>query len=172
MKWTFMRMLIISVLLIPPACGYRLVSSVQILPGSVRSLGIPTFHNATRQFKLEQRITEAVLQEFLVRTRVPVNSNASGVDAVLQGEIRDMRSSPVTFGKDGFASEFLVSVQISAKLIRIRDGAVLWQNPDFVYQNRYVMNSKVTEFFSEENAALTRLAKDFAASLASTVLMR
>jgi outer membrane lipopolysaccharide assembly protein LptE/RlpB len=167
-----LRALSISLLLFPAACGYRLVSAVQILPGGVRSLGIPTFINTTRQYKLEQGITEAVLQEFFLRTRVPVNSDASGVDAVFQGVIRDMRSSPVSFDKEGFASEFLVTVQISAKLVRVRDGAVLWQNPDFVYQNRYVLNSRVTEFFSEENAALGRLARDFAASLASTVLTR
>jgi len=167
-----LRALSISLLLFPAACGYRLVSAVQILPGGVRSLGIPTFINTTRQYKLEQVITEAVLQEFFLRTRVPVNSDASGVDAVFQGVIRDMRSSPVSFDKEGFASEFLVTVQISAKLVRVRDGAVLWQNPDFVYQNRYVLNSRVTEFFSEENAALGRLARDFAASLASTVLTR
>jgi len=172
MRWILLRALSIGFLVFPAACGYRLVSSVQTLPGGVRSLGIPTFINTTRQYKLEQGITEAVLQEFFLRTRVPVNSSASGVDAVFEGVIRDMRSSPVSFGKDGFASEFLVTVQISARLVRINDGAILWQNPDFIYQSRYVMNSSVTEFFSEGNAALNRLARDFAASLASTVLTR
>jgi hypothetical protein len=34
------------------------------------------------------------------------------------------------------------------------------------------LSNQVTEFFSEENAAIERLAQDFAASLASTILSR
>ncbi len=158
--------------LILSACGYHVVSSVRNLPGGVRSLGIPTFSNLTREYKLEQRITAALLKEFSLRTRVPVRSEATGVEAVLQGEIRGLSASPITFGTDAFASSFLVTVQIAVKLVRVRDGSVIWENPDFYYRGRYVLNQKVTEFFSEENAAVGRLANDFAASLASTVLNR
>jgi hypothetical protein len=47
---------------------------------------------------------------------------------------------------------------------------VLWQNDNFLYREPYVLNANVRDFFSEENPALERLARDFAASLASTVL--
>ena len=46
----------------------------------------------------------------------------------------------------------------------MRDGAVLWENPNYVYSERYVLNAKITDFFSEENPALERLARDFAAA--------
>lgn len=154
------------------SCGYRVAGSVQNLPEGVHSIGIPTFKNDTREYKLEQQITAAVLKEFTLRTRVPVLSSSNGVDAVLQGEIRNLSSSPVTFGTDAFGSAFLVTVQMSVKLVRVKDGTVIFENPDFTFRGRYVLNSKVTEFFSEENAAVERLARDFAASLASTILTR
>jgi hypothetical protein len=154
------------------SCGYHVAGSIQNLPGGVRSVGIPTFKNDTREFKLEQRITAAVLKEFTLRTRVPVSSSSNGVDAVLQGEIRNLSSSPVTFGTDAFGSAFLVTVQMSVKLVRVKDGTVIFENPDFTFRGQYVLNSKVTEFFSEENAAVDRLAREFAASLASTILTR
>ena len=161
---------LLALLTLAGGCGYRLSNSVKALPDDIRSLGIPTFHNLTNQYRLEQQVTRAVLSEFAARTRLPVNSSSSGVDAVLLGEIRSVSSSPVTFGTDTFGSAFLVTVQMGVKLVRLKDGKVLWQNPDYLFRERYVFNSKVVDFFSEESPALERLAREFAASLASTVL--
>jgi hypothetical protein len=83
-----------------------------------------------------------------------------------------LNASPVSFGSDAFASTFLVTVQIAVRLVRVKDGSIIWENPDFIYRGQYVLNSKVTEFFSEENAAVDRMAQGFAASLASTILTR
>ncbi len=154
------------------SCGYRLSSARKDPPAGIQSLGIPTFVNNTHSYKIEQLITAAVLKEFSARTRIPVNSRTSGVDAVLFGEIRNVSSSPVTFGSDTFGSAFLVTVEISAKLVRIEDGSVLWEDEGFLYRERYVLNSKTTDFFSEQTPALERLSNEFAASLASTILNR
>jgi hypothetical protein len=152
------------------ACGYKVRSSVQGLPAGIQSLGVPTFRNMTPQYKLEQQISGAVIKEFTTRTRVPVKSGRSGVQAVLLGELNNISSSPVTFGTDSFASAFLVTVHMSVKLVRTSDSKVLWQNNDFLYRERYVLNSKLGDFFSEENPALDRLAREFASSLVSTIL--
>ena len=167
--WTKMAAAGLALLMVA-GCGYKVHSSVQNLPGGIRSLGIPTFSNLTPQYKVEQQITRAVLNEFSTRTRISINSSSSGVDGVLTGEIRSFNSSPVIYGTDTFGSAFLVTVGMAVKLTRLSDGAVLWENPNYVYSERYVLNTKITDFFSEENPALERLARDFAAALASTVL--
>ena len=153
-------------------CGYRVQSSVRNLPSGIRSLGIPTFTNSTTQYRIEQRITGALLKEFSTRTRAEVNSNSTGVDAVLVGEIRQVFSNPVTYASDAFGSAFVVTVQVSVKLVRTSDSATLWENTDFLFTERYVLNSNVSDFFSEEGPALDRLSQEFASSLASTVLSR
>jgi len=155
-----------------PGCGYHVRSAVRPIPGGVESLGIPTFRNLTPQYRIEQQMTQAVVKEFAVRTRAPISSRESGVDAVLLGEVRGMSATPVTFGSDSFGSAFLVTVQLAVKLVRSRDGTVLWENPDFLFRERYELNRRLVDFFSEENPALERLAREFAASLASTVLDR
>lgn len=160
-----------------PGCGYRIRSAVGELPAEARSIGIPTFRNVTSQFKIEQLLSRAVLAEFSARTRAPVNSSSSGVDLVLLGEILSVNSVPVTFnteagGAQTFGSAFLTTVRVSAKLLRAQDGSIVWQNDNFTYIERYVLNSSVGEFFSEENPALERLARSFAASLASSILER
>ena len=159
------------------SCGYKVRSSVGALPSEAQSLGIPTFRNLTTQYKVEQLISSAVLKEFSARTRAAVNSSRSGVDMVLLGEISAVSSVPVTFGSQTtgsstFGSAFLVTVQLNVKLMRLRDSAIVWQNNDFLFRERYVLNSTVRDFFSEENPALERLARDFAASLASAILSR
>ena len=154
------------------ACGYQVKSSVRSLPSGIQSLGIPTFKNASPQFKVEQRISSAVLKEFSIRTHIPVNSDSSNVDAILVGEIGSVSASPVAFGADSFASTFLVTVQIRVKLVKAKDATVLWENNNFLFRERYVLNSVVKDFFSEENPALDRMARDFAASLVSIILNR
>jgi hypothetical protein len=168
----FLGVLISGILLCLAACGYHVTGSAGNLPAGIHSIGIPTFKNSTREYKVEQQMTAAVLKEFALRARVPVNSRSTGVDAVLQGEIRNLSSSPVTFGVNTFASAFLVTVEISVKLVRVKDGVVLYENPDFSFQAQYELNTSVSQFFSEENAAVERLARDFAAALASSVLTR
>jgi len=154
-------------------CGYRVQGSVKSLPAGLQSLGIPTFTNHTNQYKIEQQITTALLKEFSTRTRTPVNSEASGVDAVLKGEILSVSSIAGAFGTQEsttIGSAFLVSVQMSVQLIRLKDSAVLYENGNFLFRERYSINSSLRDFFSEENPALERLARDFASSLASTIL--
>ena len=160
---------------IAASCGYHVRGSVGKLPPGIQSIGIPTFQNLTNQYRVEQLITGAVLKEFSIRTRTPVNSSSSGVDAVLLGEIQAVGSVPVTFGtqtigSQTFGSVFLVTVQASVKLKRVKDSAIIWQNSNFLFRERYVLNADVKDFFSEENPALERLAHSFASSLASAIL--
>ena len=93
---------------------------------------------------------------------------------VLLGEIKSVSSVPVTFGtptdpSQTFGSAFKVTVQLGVKLMRLRDSSILWQNEDFLFSERYILNENVRDFFSEENPALERLAQNFAASLASSI---
>jgi hypothetical protein len=168
---------VLAVILAFPACGYRVRSSTGVLPSKAQSLGIPTFRNLTTQYKIEQLISGAVLKEFSSRTRATVDSSSSGVDLVLLGEIREISAVPITFGtqvvgSQTYGSSFLVTLQLSVKLLRARDSSIIWQNHDFLFREPYVLNSSVREFFSEENPALERLARRFASSLAGSILDR
>jgi len=165
--------LIIAALLLP-CCGYRVRSAVGRLPGGAESIGIPTFRNLTGEPEIEQILTRALLREFSARTRGRVNSNDSDVDLVLSGEVRNVTAVPVTFGTQNsgeqtFSSAFQVTVRVSAKLVRQRDSAVVWENEDFVFRERHVLNSDVRDFFAGDSPAFERLARNFAASLAGVV---
>ncbi len=168
---------LLGIIVLGGGCGYRVRSSMGKLPQGIQSLGIPTFRNLTSQYKIEQRITSAVLKEFILRTKIPVNSSSSGVDSVLVGEILHVSSTPVTFGtqtvgSQTFGSTFMITVEISVKWMRSSDSSVIWKNDRFIFREQYVLNANVKDFFAEENPALDRLARNFAASLAGTILDR
>ena len=152
------------------ACGYRMRSAVGVLPNGIETLRIPAFENRTSEYKVEQILTDAVLKEFNRRTRVHVHSTNTGVDAVLQGEITGIQSSPVTFGSRSFGSAYEIRVDASVKLIRSNNSKVIWQDKKFTFRERYTLNSDVKDFFNEENPALERLARSFAESLVSVIL--
>ena len=170
-------LVLVGIILACAACGYRLRSSRGEMPHGIQSLGIPTFRNLTTQYKIEQIISSAVLKEFALRTKIPIHSSSTGVDSVLDGEIRNISSTPVTFGtqtvgSQTFGSTFMVTVQISVKLKRLSDSSIIWKNENFLFREQYVLNANIKDFFAEENPALDRLARNFAVSLASTVLDR
>ena len=166
---TTTAVLLLSVLVLP-GCGYRMRSSVGSLPDGIQSLGIPAFENLTNEFKVEQILTDAVLEEFNRRTRIRISPNDSGVDAVLQGKVLRVQSTPVTFDSSSFGSAYSVSVDASVQLVRLKDSKVLWQSRSFTFRERYALNSVVDDFFNEENPALRRLARSFAQSLVGLVL--
>jgi hypothetical protein len=157
-----------------PGCGYRVRSAVGRLPGGAESIGIPTFRNLTGEPEIEQILTRALLREFSARTRGRVDSSNVGADLVLLGEVKDVSAVPVTFGAQNSgeltsSSTFQVTVRIGVKLVRQRDSAVVWENENFVFRERSLLNSDVRNFFAEENPAFERLARNFAATLAGTV---
>jgi hypothetical protein len=171
LKW-FIALTLLGLAVGLAGCGYRVRSSVGSLPEGIQSLGIPTFQNLTSEYKIEQRITGAVLKEFNLSTRVPVFSRKSEVDAVLLGEITRVSSVPVTFGDRSFGSAFMITIEIHIKMIRLKDSKVLWHDNNFKFRERYALNSDVRDFFFEENPALERMAQAFAASLVSTIIER
>ena len=157
-----------------PGCGYRVRSAVGQLPGAAESIGIPTFRNLTGEPEIEQIITRAILREFTARTRGRVDSGNSGADLVLLGEVKGVNAVPVTFGsRDSgdltFSSAFQITVRIGAKLVRRYDSAVIWEDEEFVFRERYLLNSDVRDFFAGDNPAFERLARNFAAALAGVV---
>ncbi len=173
----FPAIVLLCIAAIFSGCGYHVRSSVGKMPSGIQSLGIPTFQNLTTQYRIEQIISGAVLKEFAARTRIPVSSKSTDVDSVLLGDIRNISSTPVTFGTQPAGSQtigsaFLITVHIGVKLKRLKDSAIVWQNDDILFRERYSLNANIKDFFSEENPALDRLARDFAASLASTILTR
>lgn len=154
-----------------PACGYRLAGQGSRLPARVKVIAVPAFKNQTTWMRLEQRLTGAVMEEFIHRTRYRITSTEAGADAVLTGTLLSATTAPVIFDPTtGRASAVHVNVTLAVELRDLSSKEVLYANPNYQFREQYEITSDFDSFFEERGPALDRLARDFAATLVSAVL--
>jgi hypothetical protein len=64
----------------------------------------------------------------------------------------------------------LVQVHTKVQLVDTKTEKVVYKNDDVVFRDQYQISTDVQSFFEEQNPALERMAKDFAAQLVSNVV--
>jgi outer membrane lipopolysaccharide assembly protein LptE/RlpB len=152
-------------------CGYHVAGRAASLPAGWKTIAVPAFVNRTHRYRIEQRLTEAVIRELLARTSYRIVQNENAADAVLRGEVTGIDANAVLFDtQTGRATTMLVTIHVQARLIDRKTAQVIYQNPNFVFRDEYEISSDPKSFFEEEDPALDRMARDFAASLVSAIL--
>ena len=152
-------------------CGYHTAGKADLLPTDVQTIAIPAFQNQTRTYKIDQLLTQAVVHEFLGRTRYHIfNNSGHEADANLKGIVTYCVVYPVTFDTATLRVA-TVEVVIGANVtLTDRDGRVLYSNPNYSFRDQYELARDVATFFQEESPALDRLSRDFARTLVSNIL--
>ena len=152
-------------------CGYHVAGRGSQLPAEWKTLAVPALENKTTRYRIEQRLTEALVRELLARTKFRVVPEESSADAVLRGEVTRVETSAVLFdAATGRATAMVVTVQLKVRLTDRATGKVHYQNDNFVFREQYEVSTDVSSFFEEQQPALDRLARDFAARLVSALL--
>jgi outer membrane lipopolysaccharide assembly protein LptE/RlpB len=153
------------------ACGYHTAGHNVTLPANVQTIAIPAFVNRTQTYKIEQRLTAAVVQEMVTRTHYHIlNEPSDSADATLRGVVMSTSTSPLTYdSQTGRASSALVVVTARVTLTD-RQGKVLYQNPSYLFREEYQVSQELSSFFEEDSPALERLSHAFARTLVSNVL--
>jgi hypothetical protein len=64
----------------------------------------------------------------------------------------------------------LVTVRCAVVLEEGEKKTILYKNDHLLFRNEYEISTDVNSFFSEQNPALDRLARDFAKQVVSAVL--
>ncbi|HUK30745.1 MAG TPA: LptE family protein [Candidatus Acidoferrum sp.] len=161
---------VLSVAAALQGCGYHVGGRGSSLPATWHTIAVPAFANKTHSYKLEQRLTGAVIHEILARTAYHVVSEPAGADAVLHGEVTSIESVVATFDPTSQrATSMLVTVKIRVWLVD-SDQKEVYRNDDFVFRQLYEISTDVASFFDEQSPALQRLSGDFARSLVSAIL--
>lgn len=164
---------ILLAVLASTGCGYSTAGKTTRLPSNVQTIAIPAFINQTQTYRIEQRLTEAVVREFITRTKLHiVNEADSNADATLQGTITAAQSTPLIYdSQTGRVSSSLITVNLKVSLVD-KKGKVLFDNPNYIYREQYQVSQEVASFFQEESPALERLSRDLARTLVADVLER
>jgi outer membrane lipopolysaccharide assembly protein LptE/RlpB len=151
-------------------CGYHVAGKASRLPQSVHTLAVPTFQNRSQTYRIEAKLTAAVVRELNTRTQYRIVSNPADADAVMRGNVLSTQIEPLTYdSRTGRASSGVITIRMSVTLTG-SDGQVLFGNPNYLFRDEYQTSEQVSSFFEEENPAFDRLCSDFAHTLVSNVL--
>ena len=166
---------VLAVLLVlslgPIGCGYHVAGRSTALPPEIHVIAVPAMENATTTYRIEQRLTSATVHEFLSRTPYKVVSNPSAGDAVLKGKVVSLEAVPLLFDTTtGRATTMLVQMKCEVTLTETSNDKILYHTDNFVFRSEYEISTDVTSFFSEQDPALDRVAKDFAQRLVAAVV--
>lgn len=156
------------------ACGYALVGKGTVIDPSIKRIGVPLFRDASGKPGLDQKVTQKVVEELLKRGRFDVVSDATGVDALLEGEITNYtpRLAGVGGDQEGRSQANRYEVVLTARVRFSKVGArePIWANDAFTFRDEYDVGDNPQAFFDQENQAIDRLAVSFARSLVATML--
>ncbi len=160
-----------SLVILAASCGYRVAGTASRLPPDVKVIAIPTFVNRTPKFKIEQRITAAVMREFIERTSFQVTPDPAGADAEIKGTVNSIRSGVLTFDPNtGRATTFQIQVNSSVELVDLHTKKVLFSNPNYIFREEYQVSQSTPALFEEDVPAMNRLSNDFAHTLVTDIL--
>ena len=158
-----------------PGCGYSLAGRGSFLPDYIQVIGVPMFTNRTKLFNLETQMTDKVRAELIGRGRYRIVPEATGVDAVLNGELAAVEIQPLSFTNQQLASRYVITMVARMELRDVRDNSVLWENPGLVFRQEYEAQSGNTAldpnaFFAQDLNALDRMTNDMARTIVSAIL--
>jgi hypothetical protein len=152
-------------------CGYHVAGHAAHLPSEWKTIAVPAFQNDTTRYRIEQRFTEAVVREFITRTKYRIVPDAPSADGVLQGEVLSIDTTPVLFNATtGQVTTMLVTVHAKVALVDNQTQKPVYQNPDMVFRQEYQITSDVNSFFEQQDPALARMSRDLASHIVSNVL--
>jgi outer membrane lipopolysaccharide assembly protein LptE/RlpB len=153
------------------ACGYHVAGRGNSLPVEWKTVAVPALVNKTTTYRIEQRLTEAVVHEMLARTHYRIVSDEKHADAVLHGEVTSVETSALLFDTTtNRATAMLVTVRMAVRLVDAGSHKPVYENNDFLFREEYEISTDIPSFFEEQGPALGRLSRDFAAALVSALL--
>jgi len=170
------RALAAAMALALPACGYALVGRGTATDPSIKRIGVPTFKDTTAKPALDQKITQKVIEELLKRGHFDVVQTATGVDAVVEGELVSYSVVPVGFSEEGTganktqASRYAIALTARVKYSKVGAEEPIWATDSFQFRDEYDIGSDPATFFDREDQALDRLATSFARNLVAAML--
>lgn len=151
-------------------CGYHVAGKTDALPKTIHVIAVPTLENKTTSYRIEQRLTAATIHEFLAKTQFKVTPDVANGDAILRGKIVSLEAVPLLFDTTTQrATTMLVTVKCEVSLTETATQKVLYHTDNFLFRSEYEISTDVRSFFSEQDPALDRIARDFAARLVAAV---
>jgi outer membrane lipopolysaccharide assembly protein LptE/RlpB len=153
------------------SCGYSLVGKGNFLDPKIKTIAVPAFVNKTTRVELEQRVTQAVAEEFVTRGRLKLVTNPKEADAILRGSIDSFGIFPIASNPQGRATQYQISITAGIELVDHRnDDKVIWKNDQYRFTENYQVDVTTSDAFDQETRAIAVIAVRFAETLVTNLL--
>ena len=168
--------LFVAVVSTSSGCGYSLAGRGSFLPSYIQTVGIPQLLNRTPFYDVEQILTEKVRAEFIGRGKYRITPDATGADAVLNGEVIGIWVQPVGFTDQQLASRYQFTLQMKVAFVDSRTGQELWANEALTFREEYELQTRGNTalegaaFLDQERSAFDRIATDIARTVVTAIL--
>lgn len=140
---------------------------------NIRVVAVPAFQFEAQgvRYRVETRFTDAVARELIRRGNgVKVQSTLNRADAVIEGTIRDFRFSGVLLDSEGRARVYEVTIVTAVTVRDLRNNSIIYDNQNFIFRDSFEFSSDPRSFFNEEDPAVERMARSFAAAAVSAFI--
>jgi outer membrane lipopolysaccharide assembly protein LptE/RlpB len=170
------RSVVLLIALSVAGCGYALAGRGNALPDHIRRIGVPMFENHSNTPELDRILTEAVRQELQGKGRFTIVPDTTGVDAVLSGVVNPVNITVAALTQTRQAQRYLITVNASVEFKDLKEPSKpLWSNPSLRVSDEYDVTGTAAvndpaAIFSQDQNALSRLAKSFARTLVTSIL--
>jgi outer membrane lipopolysaccharide assembly protein LptE/RlpB len=141
-------------------CGYQMVGKETHVPPGLTSVAIPTFVNQTFEPGIEVLFTQAFLKGFIQDRRTKVVDRKEA-DSVLEGMIKSLEISSVSYDRSGLALEYQINVVMDL-MLKKRSGEILWREKDLTEMTWYRTSSNALINEANKAAALQQAGRSMA----------
>jgi len=177
MRASTFRALVVPLAVTLAGCGYSLVGRGITTDPSIKRIGVPLFKDRTGKLGLDQKVTQRVTEELLRRGRFDVVPQATGVDALVEGEVIAYTVLPIGFGDVAVASgtqtqasRYAISLVARVKYTKVGQADPIWQSESFSFRDEYDVGDNPANFFDREDQTIERMSTQFAKNLVSAML--
>lgn len=169
---TLLALVLVSFLSLGATDCYKPVTNSG-LPSHIKRVAVPAFQFEAggARYKVSSRFTDAVIREMIKRGRgLKVQGTRDGADAVVEGTIRDFTFTGVLLDREGRARVYEVVITSAVTITDLKNNKVIYDNQNFIFRDSFEFSEDPRSFFNEEDPAVERMARAFAASVISTVV--
>ncbi len=149
--------LVLGVLPLCGACGYRLMNEAAVFGPDVREIRLRVFENQSNEPGLERVVIDAIHEEFL-RGGTLAPTYEPGAPLELQGVIRRVEVTASALDSVGLALENVVRLVVDVSVERSGTGESVWSASDLVEIERFSASADSNVHETAKRQALRRLS--------------
>ncbi|GLI36237.1 hypothetical protein DAMNIGENAA_36700 [Desulforhabdus amnigena] len=141
------------------ACGYHFTGEGEGPRPGINAVAIPVFENNTSEPDLGSMFAGALRNDFIQKGEIRVVPTDQA-DVIFRGIIKNIYTSEVAHREFEKTILTRLYVTLDIRCDDVRNGKVLWQDPQYTYYQVYIQDPDPIIAFSNRRRALEFLARE------------